>query len=74
MASRPERNLNAAPSEIRQLARNASVFRRNAHAIIFRCGLRNPNQNSKSSENCSCLGIPALFGVENDGSALFSGP
>jgi hypothetical protein len=25
-------------------------------------------QNSKSIENCNCLGIPALFGVANVGS------
>ena len=31
-------------------------------------------QNSKSMENCSCLGMPALFAVANAGMGELSGP
>jgi hypothetical protein len=31
-------------------------------------------QNSKSIENCNCLGMPALLGVVNAGIGEFSGP
>ena len=31
-------------------------------------------QNSKSIDNCNCLGMPALFGLVNTGMGELSGP
>ena len=38
------------------------------------CVRRVSIQNSKSSENCSCLGIPALSGVSNEGRGDLNAP
>jgi len=32
------------------------------------------HQNSKSIDNCNCLGMPALFGLVNTGMGELSGP
>jgi hypothetical protein len=37
-------------------------------------GLLQTHQNSKSIDNCNCLGMPALFGLLNTGMGELSGP